>query len=253
MSRAYFGAAAAAALLTTLPQQASAFEFTPMVAQFAPSGPAAARSFVLRNTQEGVVAVQIQAVTRSVAEDGEEVRSPEDDDFLITPPQIVLAPGQSQNVRVQWLGDSAPERELAYRFLVTQVPITYQDKDLDAGAATAKVAIGYNYEAAIYVTPPGAKPSAQVASAEPVTDAQGAKVLRLQLASTGGTRAILQQPALQVRGGGASVTLDRTRLKALDTINLLAGTTRVVDLPWPEEVPFGPVEVQLSASYLTLD
>jgi fimbrial chaperone protein len=241
---AAFAAAAAAGLLAS----AAAYEFTPIVAVFAPSGPGAVQSFVVRNTQPETIALQITAVRRLTAPDGAESHEPEFDDFIITPPQLVVAPGASQTVRAQWIGDPAPERELSYRFIVTQVPIRYEREVREE--TTANITLGYKYEAAVYVTPPGAQPLARLVSADPVQSEDGTTRLAVTLASEGGTRAILENPVLRLSGAnGQSVTLEGDTLPELRNKNLLSGTTRTFMLDWPTGLPQGPVSAEFSTDY----
>ncbi len=236
-----------------LQPQASAYEFSPIVAEFAATGSGSARSFTVRNTQQEPVALQIEVFSRSADELGAEVREPDYDNFIITPPQLVLAPGAGRSVRVQWIGDPAPAAERAFRFVVTQIPINF-DQEADEGEVAASVAVGYKYEVAAYVSPPGTKPEATLVSAEPVTATDGKNLLRVAVRSTGTKRAILNEPKLTVRSGEAqSVVLEGARLPGLQTKNILSGTQAVFDIPWPDELPFGPVDASLEVKYFTLN
>lgn len=240
---------AIAALLASAFARAEAYEFSPIVAQFEPSGPGAARSFVVNNTQSGPVALQMEVYARSANEKGEEVRIPDYDSFIITPPQLVVAPGTSQAVRVQWIGTPKPDRELAFRIVVTQLPIRFASES-EEGDFKADVAVGYKYEAAVYVAPANATPLAELLSSEPALNEAGERVLRLTIKSAGGRRAILDQPRLQITSAnGGSVELEGERIKALQMKNILSGTQSVIDVPWPAEVEFGPVNVKLSTRY----
>lgn len=239
---------AATVALSGVSSTALAYDFQPMVAEFAPSGPGATRSFVIRNTQQAPIALQIESFKRSQGADGAEVRTP-DEDFLITPPQIVVPPGASQNVRAQWIGGAPPKKELAYRFIVKQLPISYQTAATNTDK-TASVAIGYTYEAAVYVTPPGAKPGARLVGVAPVTGPMGEKLLRVTLESTGNTRAIIDKPKLSLRPqSGGAVELTADQLKPMENFVVLVDTQRSIDLPWPEKVPFGPVSAEFSSDY----
>lgn len=232
---------------------ASAYEFSPIVAEFAATGSGSARSFTVRNTQQEPVALQIEVFSRSADEAGAEVRVPDYDSFIVTPPQLVLSPGAGRSVRVQWIGDPAPKKELAFRVVVTQIPINFGQESVE-GDVAASVAVGYKYEVAAYVTPNGSKPEATLAKAEPVVDDQGRNMLRLTVRSTGTKRAILSEPKLTVRSGEAqSVLLEGTRLAGLQTKNILSGTQAIVDVPWPDELAFGPVEATLETKYFTLN
>lgn len=231
-------------------ERADAYEFSPIVAQFDPSGPGAARSFVVNNTQSAAVALQIEVYARSANERGEEVRVPDYDSFIVTPPQMVVAPGTSQAVRVQWIGDPKPEREMAFRIVITQLPIRFASESPDKDIK-ADVAVGYKYEAAVYVAPGNASPSAELIKSEPVLNETGQRVLRLTVKSTGKRRAILDQPRLQISaaGRGGGIELQGERVKPLQMKNLLSGTQAIIDIPWPEEIEFGPVDVQLNTRY----
>lgn len=244
-------AAGAAILFSTAP--AYAFEFSPLVAELAPSGPGASRSFVLRNTKSEPIAIQIEAAKRTTSASGEEVQTPETEDLIITPPQLVLAPGASQSVRVQWIGDPSPQKELAYRLLVNQLPIKYRTEQLP-DQRQAQVFLGYRYEAALYVTPAGGKPEARLVKAEPAQGKAGEKVLAVTLESVGATRALLSQPQLKLRSraGGGWISVSEEALKPLNPTNLIAGTTVRYELPWPSELAYGPVEAEFSTSYLSV-
>ena len=233
--------------------EARAYEFSPIVAEFAPSGSGAARSFTVRNTQQEPVALQIEVFSRSADEAGAEVREPDFDNFIVTPPQLVLSPGAGRSVRVQWIGEPTPERELAFRFVVTQIPINF-GQDSDGSEIAASVAIGYKYEVAAYVAPAGAKPEAVLESAEPVVDSEGKQRLRLTIRSTGTKRAILNQPTITLRTSeGQTVVLEGQSLPGLQTRNILSGTQSVVDVPWPDQISFGPVDASLETTYFSLN
>jgi len=49
-------------------------------------------------------------VERMLDEQGEETRTPHDENFVIVPPQLVLLPKQSQTVRVQWRSQERTSR-----------------------------------------------------------------------------------------------------------------------------------------------
>lgn len=238
---------------TLFATSAHAYEFSPIVAQFDASGPGAARNFTVRNTQPGPVALQIEVFSRTADENGNEVREPDFDNFIVTPPQLVLAPGAGRSVRVQWIGTPAPEREMAFRIVVSQVPINF-DEDAGEGEVSATVAIGYTYEVAAYVSPPKASPSVVLSSADPVTAPDGKNTLRLTIASNGTKRAILSETKLTINSeAGGTVVLEGDRLSQLKMKNILSGTQAVVDIPWPEEIPYGPVSVSLDTSYLVMN
>ena len=237
-------------LVSVMLPKAWAYEFSPIVAQFAPSGAGASRTFVVKNTHVDPIALQIEVYRRSADETGKEVREPEFDDFIITPPQLVLAPGQSQSIRVQWIGDTDPEMELSYRLIVEQLKIPYARED--AGETRrVDVSVGFRYEAALYVVPKKGEAKAEIISSEAIVSEEGDPMLRLTVKNTGERRAILQQTTLTVTSGDQSVQLTGDAVAGLDNRNIIAGTQAIVDLPWPEGLSVGPVSASMTTSYYT--
>lgn len=238
----------AIALFASALASALAYEFSPIVAVFSPSGAGAVRTFVVHNTQPETVALQIGAVRRFQHEDGTESREPELEDFIITPPQMVVAPGGRQTVRAQWIGDPSPDSELAYRFIVTQAPIRYQ-REVQPDTI-ANVTLGYRYEAAVYVTPNGAAPRARIIRAAPVVGDDGIVRLALTIESFGETRAILENPVVVVADAqGGAVTLEGEAVRLLENLNILAGSRLTVNVDWPSGLAEGPVEASITTRY----
>lgn len=232
---------------------AHGYEFSPIVAQFEATGSGSARNFTVRNTQPGPVALQIEVFTRNADDTGAETREPDYDSFVITPPQLVLAPGSSRSIRVQWVGEPVLDRERAFRLVVSQLPINF-DEDADEADVSASVAIGYTYEVAVYVSPPRTSASVELVKAEPAVDAEGKQILRLTLRNSGTKRAILNHVRLSVSNeAGQTTTLDGDKVANLNMKNILSGTQFVVALPWPEDLAFGPVSVRFNTEYLVMN
>ncbi len=93
---------------------AEAFKLTPIEMVFEPAGRGATRTFQITNAHDQPIAVEIRLAARDMSLSGEDVLSDAEDSFAVFPAQAIVLPGKSQTVRVQWLGDPAPERELAF-------------------------------------------------------------------------------------------------------------------------------------------
>lgn len=251
MGQAFSFSGCVAVLMATaaLVAPAQAYDLSPLVVQLDPSGPGAAGSVLITNSHTVPIAIEIKLYQRLQQPDGSDVLTPEKGDIVVVPPQMVIAPGASQSVRVQWTGDPKPEQELAFRLITEQLPIDLNRKA--AGDRTFDVKVQYRYEAALYVAPPGAKPSANVTAASFVKEADGKATLELHVANSGNRRAILNQPTLELAAGAgaAKVTLSGASAGALNNLNILAGATRVVRLPWPEGLPQGAVTARLQSDY----
>lgn len=229
-------------------QYSFAYEFAPIVAELAPKGPGSVKTFVARNTNQDAVALQVEVFRRTADENGEEVQEAEYDDFIVSPPQMVLAPGQSQAVRVRWIGTSDIRTEQAYRIVVKQLPINYSK--LNDGDKSVTLSIGYEYQVALYVVPAKAKPSAVIKDAVQAQGPNGENLLRLTIQSTGTTRAILEEPRISVSSStGETITLSDEQVEPLKMKNIIAGSQSVVDLPWPSGLTSGPIKAELNTTY----
>jgi len=178
-------------------------------------------------------------------EQGEETRTPHDENFVIVPPQLVLLPKQSQTVRVQWVGDPALQNEKAYRLLASQVPV-----DLAAEVDGAKVNVNYNYEVSLYVTPAGTRPDVKVLSLGAAEGTQG-KQLVVTLQNNGSRRGILEKPVLELTAkDGKIIKLDGEKTALLEGQNIFPGRKRIVSLPWPEGLAEVPSSATLRTKYV---
>lgn len=242
---------AIAAVLSSavLAPRASAYDLQPIVIQLAPSGAGSSGTVVITNSHDEPIAIEVRAYRRSQNPDGTDERTPENENIIITPPQMVVAPGASQAVRLRWIGDSNPERELAFRIVTEQLPIALGPRQ--TGEAMANLSLAYRYEAALYVVSPGATPAARITRAAPIEAEDGTRWIELDIASEGTRRAILDQPSLVIAPqSGEPTILDGDVVASLVGLNILSGGYRTVRLPWPAALPFGPIEAELRTDYM---
>lgn len=236
--------------LTLSAPQADAYEMNPMVMELRPAGQGSAASGIITNTHKESIAIELQVFERTQRPDGSDDLVLEEQDVIVTPPQMVIAPGESQSFRVQWVGDPDPSRELSFRLVSNQLPIRF--KKVQRNDYTAEVTMKYRYEVALYIQPQGTEPSAQLQSAKVIDDGQGGRVLELTITSNGTRRAILDKPTLELTGGGASLTLSTEQLAPLVGINILPGSTRIVRMPAPAGLPLGDISGTLKTTYLVV-
>lgn len=226
-----------AALL--VPPPASAFRLVPIEMDFAPSGRDAKKTFSLTNENADPVAVEIVIKARSMDESGQDGLKDAVDDWVVFPEQIILQPGETQSVRVQWVGDAAPAAELPFRLIAEQLPIDIGRPPAQGG----QVRLLVRYVASLYVVPPDAKPDVRILSAGPV---EGGAALEVVVRNHGTMRHILKDASLTVAAGDRTVTLPPEALTGFAGENVLAGATRRFRLPWPQGLPVGPVTASLS-------
>ncbi|MFC3580047.1 fimbria/pilus periplasmic chaperone [Sphingomonas hylomeconis] len=252
MSKRIFLAMACTGLLTGgLGGSATAYDLKPMVIQIKASGAGSAATAIITNTHPVPIAIEIRAYKREQQSDGTERLTPEDSDIILTPPQMVIAPKASQSFKIQWVGDPKPYRELAYRIVTDQLPI--QLSKTSRNDRTADITMKYRYEMALYVQPEGMKPAADIVSVEPAAGPEGRRQLAVRVRSSGGMRAVLDKPVLQLRGAdNRPITLEGDAVKELIGLNILPGVERVVRIAAPDGLPAGKLTGSLSTEYIVL-
>ena len=219
-------------LATAVP--AFAFEMTPLELSLDSAGRESAGSFRIVNIDARPIAVEVSVYSREMTEEGADILYPADDDFIVYPPQMIVMPGQTQTLRVQYVGDPVDGVERAYRLIAEQLPIDLgNEQDRDGGSISLLV----RYVASLYVGPPSASPALRVIVAEPAPRDR----MRIVLANEGTGHALLTNLALRV--GGRELAGDA--IEGLLGENILAGVTRSFFIPWPEGVAKQPQALEL--------
>ncbi len=249
-NQAFAATVCIAALIAPI-QDVQAYDLKPIVVQLQPSGPGSSQTMVVTNSHDVPIAIEVQAFERFQLPTGEDRLEPEDENLIVYPPQMVIPPKSSQSFKVQWVGDLAPQRELAFRIVTEQLPIKFSQQV--EGDRTADLTVRYRYEAALYVMPANAEPSARLVSVERVMGDGGADELELAIASEGNMRAILQAPKLEISGsGGNPIELSGEAIKPLEGLNILPGVERRIRIAMPAELPAGPLSGALQTQYVVL-
>jgi len=234
-------AGALAASVLWLSPPALALRLTPFVVEFAPKGPDANRLFRVENETGEPAAVQVSMVRREMDDNGHERLVDAEDDFTVFPPQLILGPGESKTVRVQWLGDPQPKAELTYRIIVEQLPV-----ELEPARPGGRLKLVLRYEGSVYIVPSGARAHVAVAAVSELSGPNGASQLAVDILNDGTAHAVLSDAKLTLKtSAGGATTLSGDALKGLDGENVLAGHHRRFTLPWPTGLPHGRLDATI--------
>ncbi len=232
------------AVLPSSSQVEATFLFSPMLSSFAPAGQKATQSFFVKNTGKKSTAIQIRMVKREMDLDGKEINTNADDDFILYPPQMLVKAGESQAVRVTWVGNASPSKELSYRIIAEQLPIDLTEITQTQGSTTVSIKVLFQYMGSVYVVPPNVAPNVSLESAvcQVETDKAGKKDNKLQLtfANQGTAHAILTNLRLNLASIGKEsnpVKLEPKQLTGVNGENILAGSKRQFSLPCPAGLP----------------
>lgn len=239
----------AAALLLALaaaptPARAS-FRLVPIEMEMEPSGRGATQIFRVENDGQDPVAIEISTMARGMDDQGQDVLSDAEDSFSVFPEQIILQPGENQSVRVQWIGDAHPARELPFRLIAQQLDINLNKGPTEGG----QVRLLVKYVASVYVVPTGAAAKLSVASTAAATlktdQGQTIPALEIVVRNDGGAHKVMRDLEVKLSSGGKEITLGKEQLKGMIGENVLPGVSRHFLIPWPADLPNGPVSASL--------
>lgn len=229
---------------------ALAFQLLPMSQTFAPSGAGSTKTYRVVNSKETPIAVEVSVVKREVNLLGEETLTPADEDFVVYPPQMILEPQSSQTVRVTWLGETAPESELSYRFIAEQLPVELNAVDESdaplSASTTGAVQVLLRYAGSLYIRPDGVQPDLQLKTVELERDEVGKKWLAIDLENQGTARQLLKNFNLEITSNQSSISLTEEQLEPMLNHSVLAQKSRRFLIPWPAELPEGKVSGKLN-------
>lgn len=234
MARPSWLVCAAMAAMSAMPAPALAYQVSPMISDLAPSGQAASTVLRIQNDSDKPITIEMVAEKRSFDEAGAEHRTPADDDFVLFPPQAVIAAGATQAIRVQYVGTPSLTHSETYTVTVRQVPVQLPNN------GQTGVQFLFNFSTLANIVPAGAKADVRVTSLEPVNGGG----YRLHLTNQGTSYANIAAASVAI--GGVEIPSEIWR-KALKTSWLLPSGSRVVDIPTVPAVPSGAT----AATYAT--
>jgi P pilus assembly chaperone PapD len=215
-----------------------AYEVTPMRVFLQPDRGQNSATITINNIRTEPLPVEIQVFRRVVAANGEQVLEPAEEEFITFPPQVQIAAGQSQAIRIQYVGTLGEVAE-AFVVQVTEVPVNRLEG--------TGIQFTYNFGVAVYVQPPRARARLAVSEA---SAAEG--TLRFKVANSGNDYGFLTGQVLEYRVGASRVQLTPDELAGLVSNPIVPpGATREFAFPLaatPDAgaaAANGPVEVRL--------
>jgi fimbrial chaperone protein len=228
--------AAAFAGIAVLATAASAYRVTPLLIELADSGRERSGQLRVENTTDRPLTFEAYAIDWSISETGERNTADSGAPLLVFPPQAIVQPGETQVVRVEWVGGPV-EQSQNFIVMIEQLPVDFTPEEAEGSG----VQFLFNFGAAVHVSPDGAQASLAVASAE--RDA-GTAVVRVS--NSGDRHAYLGDRGLTVSAGGVTHEYTGDELaEAMGNTLIAAGATRQVRIALPENFPAGPLTAAL--------
>lgn len=226
---------------------ADAMTVQPIVIDLETMGRGMSQVITVENTFDTPLPVELTVQRLELTSDGVKLTGQDDGDLLIFPPQAIIAPGQTQAFRVQYVGDPALAESHHYYVTVAQLPVKLPE-------GQSAIQILYNFQVLISVGPNGMKPSIDVVSSSVVADADGKLQPQIDVRNTSAKYGYLSQGRLRVvakDNGGQEVyreTLTGPEIQQRMGFGLIGGNQdRQVKLPVELPATAGSVDVSYSA------
>jgi fimbrial chaperone protein len=194
---------------------------------------------------KGGVALPVEITIKRMTQDENGVRKYHADgasEFLILPPQAMIAPGGSQVFRVQWVGEPQIAESKSYMFFANQVPVKLPTN-------TSGVQMVTSMGAMINVAPPQSQADLKVVSTGVEVDKKsGKRHPTLTVENPTKTHALLPKAAIKLQAAGWQESYAPDALLSQVGIGLVPpGQRRKFVLP--AVLPQGVTGVQASLEY----
>jgi fimbrial chaperone protein len=155
------------AMAAFMPGMAEAMSVRPVIVDLGVNARAMTSNLEVSNVFESALPVEL--TVREVTfptEIGTEASYKPAEDIIIFPPQAIIQPGQSQNFRLQYIGDPAIEKSRHFVVTVAQLPVKLPE-------GQSAIQILYNFQVLVSVGVPGQRSNIQVLKTELETNAEG--------------------------------------------------------------------------------
>ena len=224
--------AAALGGVAALAAAANAYRVTPLLIELADSGRERSGQLRVENTTDRPLTFEAYAVDWTISETGERRTERSGAPLLVFPPQAIVPPGETQVVRVEWVGGPV-ERSRDFIVMVDQLPVDFSPEEAEGSG----VQFLFNFGAAVHVSPDGARAALGVASASRENGAA-----RVRVRNAGDRHAYLGDHGLTVSAGGVTHEYTGDALaEAMGNTLVAAGAAREVRIALPENFPAGPL------------
>ena len=209
----FCGALFAAFLLAVAPQAHANMQVTPLIIELGKT-PGQAGAFSVRNTSTKEIPVSISVVRREVGTDEPINLIPADADFIVFPPQTVIAPQGTQSFRFQYVGDDLSNISSSYYIYASQLPVEFDEDKEFTGGFRARLNFLYEYGVSVNLIPDGAEPALVVTNAKRATIDNGKPGVALTIENQGNRFGRASEHELTIVTGSGTTEFDAGQLRA---------------------------------------
>lgn len=232
----------AIACMTVFSSHANAMSVSPTQIEMLSAGKAGQSRITVVNTSAQPLPVEAVITRAAIDENGSAKTTVAGDEFLVLPPQAIIAPGAAQVFRVQWLGEPLLAASESFYLHFHQIPLKLKT------ATLGLVQIVFSLGVMINVAPPQGQGALTVVGTGVSVDKAGNRHPTVTVENASNVHALLPQSTIQISGGGWSETLTPGMLSQTVGIGIVQpGKRRKFILPG--NIPPGVASVQASVDY----
>lgn len=214
-----------------------AFKVSPFKLNLSSKGNTSRGNFVVDNNTEATKAINVYILKRDMDENAKEINEEVDGEFSVYPAQMILRPGEKQDVRIQYLGNPNIQYENAYRLVAEELPLNFvqhEAPDEYKDKANGGVGIVLTYNAALYVAPPNSKPSPKVKLHNYQYNKEQ-NVIDANIENTGDKHIVLKSSMFDLHVDGTKHEWCEESAQYIGSINMLANKRVNLKIPLCDE------------------
>ncbi len=228
--------ATSAALLASLSLASGvyAMSVTPLYVELVSAGSQSRAAIKVTNTS--ALPLPVEAVIKRITLDEDGVQHEAEDgadDFLIVPAQAMIAPGATQVLRVQWVGEPLLAESRTYRFAIVQLPVSAPAEN------TQSLQVVFSFGVIINVAPPKGAPALEMTGARVIDEPSGKRRAAVIVRNPSSVHALFSEATVHLSSGAWRQSLSPSELRASLGLGLVQpGVSRRFTLPLdlPREV-----------------
>ncbi|PQM28581.1 molecular chaperone [Sphingopyxis lindanitolerans] len=169
----------------------NAMTVSPVVIDLQTSGQRMSQVITIENKYARPIILEMTVQEAEYTDDGVKGTGKPTDDLLVFPPQAQVAPGGTQAVRVQYVGDPDLPKSKHYFVSVNQLPVKLPEGE-------SAVQLLYNFQVVTGVSVPGKRPNIKIESAETYMGGDNNPRLLLVLTNDADTYGYLSGGSLKI-------------------------------------------------------
>jgi fimbrial chaperone protein len=231
--------------LVFAPPAARAMTVQPVVVDLKPVGHGSTATVTVQNSFTTPLPVELTVQSLDFDENGVHQTGKDTGELLIFPAQTLIAPGQTQAFRIQWVGDPVLGKSQHYYVTVAQLPVQLPE-------GQSAIQILYNFQVLVNVAASTGGPQISIASASIGKNGDGKPVPEIVVKNAGNSYGYLSRVRLRITYKDASGKQLLKQVMSPDEIQQKVGfgligpeVTRKVLLPVVLPGADGAVQVEL--------